>query len=265
MLPGVVLPQRILVLAPHPDDEVVGAAVAARRAIAGGTAVFVLYLTTGVPAGAQLWPWQRPGHVARVRRRREEALQAAGLIGLKPAGFLDWPSRSLKSHLAEAEAAIADAIAAHGIAALWTPAWEGAHQDHDAVNFLAARFAGGLPVLEFAAYNYAGGRLRSGEFPEGGEPAGLLELTPEEVSWKRRLLACYASERGNLAHIRLASESFRPLAGHDYAKSPHPGRLFWERYHWVPIRHPRIDFTRPADLRAALAAYAKATPLRSDS
>jgi len=259
------MPQRILVLAPHPDDEAVGAAVAARRAIAGGAEVFALYLTTGVPAAAALWPWQRAGHGARVKRRREEALQAAERIGLKPAGFLGWPSRSLKSHLAEAEAAIADAIAAHGIAALWTPAWEGAHQDHDAANFLAARFAGALPVLEFAEYNYAGGRIRSGEFPPGGESAGILELTPEEVSWKRRLLACYASEQGNLAHIRLVSESFRPLAGHDYAKSPHPGKLFWERFHWVPFRHPRIDFTRPAELRAALIAYAKANPARPRS
>lgn len=256
--------QRILVLAPHPDDEVVGAAVAARRAIAGGSEVFALYLTTGVPPSAALWPWQRPGHTARVRRRHEEALRAAEIIGLKPAGFLDWPSRSLKSHLAEAEAAIADSIAEHGIAALWTPAWEGAHQDHDAANFLAARFLGRLPVLEFAEYNYAGERLRSGEFPPGGEPAGILELTAEEIAWKRRLLACYASEQGNLAHIRPATEAFRPLAGHDYAASPHSGTLFWERFHWVPFRHPRIDFTRPRELRAALAAYARANPPRLD-
>jgi LmbE family N-acetylglucosaminyl deacetylase len=259
------MPTRVLVLAPHPDDEVVGAAVAAKRAIAGGTEVFALYLTTGVPAAAALWPWQRSGHGARVRRRREEATDVAGIMGLKPAGFLAWPSRSLKSHLAEAEAAIAKAIVDHGIEALWTPAWEGAHQDHDAANFLAARFAGVLPVLEFAEYNYAGGRLRSGEFPPGGDATGLLELTAEEMSWKHRLIARYASERGNLAHIRVATEAFRPLPAHDYAASPHPGTLFWERYHWVPFRHPRIDFDRPRELRAALAAYARANPVRPHS
>ncbi len=263
MTPAPAMPQRILVLAPHPDDEVVGAAVAARRAMATGAEVFVLYLTTGVPTAAALWPWQRSGHAARVLRRREEAQAAARLIGLKPAGFHDWPSRSLKSHLAEAEAAIANAIACHGIAALWTPAWEGAHQDHDAANFLAARFAAALPVLEFAEYNYAGGRIRSGEFPPGGEAAGILELTAEEVAWKRRLLACYASERANLGHIRVASEAFRPLGVHDYATSPHPGTLFWERFHWVPFHHPRIDVTRPRELRAALAAYARANPVAS--
>ena len=104
------MPGRILVLAPHPDDEVVGAAVAARRAMAAGAQVFALYLTTGVPAAGALWPWQRPRHGARVRRRRAEASEAARFMGLTPAGFLDWPSRSLKSHLAEAEAAIARAI-----------------------------------------------------------------------------------------------------------------------------------------------------------
>jgi hypothetical protein len=28
--------------------------------------------------------------------------------------------------------------------------------------------------------------------------------------------------------------------------------LFRERFHWVPFRHPRIDFDRSADILAAL-------------
>src|SRR5205823_9796815 len=52
-------PRRILVLAPHPDDEIVACGIAALRARAAGAQVFVLYLTTGVPVRGVLWPWQR--------------------------------------------------------------------------------------------------------------------------------------------------------------------------------------------------------------
>jgi len=89
--------RRILILAPHPDDEIVACGTAAMRAVATGAQVFVLYLTTGVPPAADLWPWRRKEHTARVARRRAEAEASAALIGLKPIRFLGWPSRRLLS------------------------------------------------------------------------------------------------------------------------------------------------------------------------
>ena len=80
---------RILILAPHPDDEIVACAIAASRAIAAGAGVFVLHLTTGVPPEHALWPWHRRSHREDVRRRREEALGVARLLGFKIAGFRD--------------------------------------------------------------------------------------------------------------------------------------------------------------------------------
>jgi len=253
--------QRLLLLVPHPDDEVVGAAILLRRALAAGSQAFALYLTTGIPSSAALWPWQRSGHARRLARRQDEAVVVARRIGLTPVGFQSWPSRSLKSHLGDAEALIAGAIAQHCIDALWVPAYEGAHQDHDSANFLASRFAHRLPVSEFAEYNFAGGELHTGVFPvaRGGEQT--IALNAAEQAWKRDLLRGYSSERGNLAHIRTAQESLRLLPCHDYTKPAHPGRQFWERFHWVPFAHPRIDFDRAGDVRAALAAYARTVPL----
>jgi LmbE family N-acetylglucosaminyl deacetylase len=248
--------RRLLLLIPHPDDEVVGAAIVLRRAVAQGAQAFALYLTTGVPARAALWPWQRRHYEQRIARRRNAARDVADALALRPIGFQPWPSRSLKAHLGEALALIDGAIAELGIEALWVPAWEGAHQDHDSANFLASRFVGRLPVSEFAEYNFAGGKARSGAFPEAKGNEETLRLTPAEQAWKRDLLARYRSERANLAHIRLASEALRPLAVHDYSRPAHPGRQFWERFHWVPFRHPRIDFDRAAEVRAALSRFA---------
>lgn len=254
---------RILVLVPHPDDEVVGCAIAAHQARAAGARLFAIYLTTGIPPRDLLWRWQRRGYEARVARRRQEALAAAALLGFEPLGFQPWPSRRLKSHLAEALAVIEQACDAHGIEALWAPAWEGGHQDHDVTNFLAAQLTRRLPVTEFAEYHTAGGAITSQRFiaTQGGER--VLPLTASEQALKRKALALYRSERANLTHVRCDVESLRPLARYDYAAPPHPGRLFWTRFQWVPFRHPRIDFDAPAEMRAALARFAAAEQARA--
>jgi LmbE family N-acetylglucosaminyl deacetylase len=251
-------PRRALVLAPHPDDEIVACGITALRARQAGIRVLVLYLTTGVPAPEALWPWQRAGYAERLSLRRDEAHAAAALIGLEPIGFLDYPSRRLRHHLDAAAAEIGRAVMQCAADALWVPAFEGAHQDHDAANALAAQFCDVLPVHEFAAYNFAGGRIRSNRFadPRAGEVT--IEASTEEAALKRQALACYASERGNLKHVGAASESWRPLPRHDYGVPPHSGRLFRERFHWVPFYHPRIDFDRSATVYGGIGHWASA-------
>jgi LmbE family N-acetylglucosaminyl deacetylase len=248
----------ILLLLPHPDDEVVGCALFLRRAAAVGARLFALYLTTGVPAQEALFPWQRHGHARRVRRRRAESYEAARHLQLTQAGYLAAPTRRLKSHLADSLTVIRATIATHAIEEIWVPAFEGAHQDHDVTNFLGAQVSSLCPVREFAEYCLAGGRVLSGRFAQPNGSEETIALTAEEARWKRELLALYASARGNLRHVRCDSESMRPLPRYDYAARPHPGRLFYERFRWVPFLHPRVDFDPPERIAAALAAFAAA-------
>ncbi len=246
--------RRILLLVPHPDDEVVGCCAAIGRARAGGAAVFALYLTTGVPDPAALWRWDRAAHPERVQRRRLEALRVAERLGIRPVAFLDTPTRRLKDELAPALAAARAAVAEHDVDMVWAPAWEGGHQDHDSANFLASRLGDLAPVWEFAEYNRAGGTINAQSFPDGGEGL-MLSLSPDEVALKREALAMYPSETGNLGYVGTARERFRPLPAHDYARPPHAGRTFYQRFQWVPFRHPRVDFTTPEEVCAALQAF----------
>jgi LmbE family N-acetylglucosaminyl deacetylase len=247
--------KRILLLAPHPDDEVVGAAAAIGRARAAGGEVHVAFLTDGVPDRQAFWPWQRGGRDARARRRRAESEAAARRLGIAIAVFQEIPTRTLKSVLAGTRARLVDLIARRRIDTLWAPAYEGAHQDHDAANFLAWTLKDRAAVWEFAEYSNFGGRARSQEFavPTGAEV--VLRLDPREVAAKRAALALYASERGNLAHIGCEREAFRPLAAYDYARPPHEGVLFYQRFQWVWPRHPRVDYTRPQEVCAAIGAF----------
>jgi LmbE family N-acetylglucosaminyl deacetylase len=248
---------RILLLIPHPDDEIVGAATMIARRHAAGDRFFGLYLTSGVPAAEQLWRWDRQRREARVAQRRDEARAAAARLGIEPVGFSNWPSRTLKSHLAAAVAWIDRSLAEHAIDALWVAAWEGGHQDHDAANFLAAQTAGNRPILEFAEYNAGGGTSNWNRFaaPNGSET--MVRLSPDEIEAKRALLAIYRSEKDNLSGVKIAIESCRPLPDYDYRNPPHDGKLWREAYHWVGrlMRHPRVDFEPNRALYAALQGF----------
>jgi LmbE family N-acetylglucosaminyl deacetylase len=260
--------RRILILAPHPDDEIVACGIAAMRARTEGAEVFVLYLTTGVPPRESLWRWQRDGYQVRRRRRREEAMAVAAELQLTPIGFRDTPARRLRHDLDAAARDVAAALASCGANVLWVPAFEGAHQDHDAANALASHFAADLPVAdlpvadlpvwEFAAYNYAGGKVQANRFADqrGGEI--VIAATEAEAERKRRALAVYVSERGNLQHIGTAHEVGRRLPAHDYGMRPHPSPLFRERFHWVPFRHPRVDFDPSAEIYRDIASWMSA-------
>ena len=253
--------QRILILIPHPDDEVVGCCASIGRARAEGAEIFGLYLTTGCIAQENLWPWQRKNHDLMVARRRIEAEKAAKLLGLKPIGFSLRPTRSVIHDLADCFAEIRDAIVRYDIDQLWGPAYEGGHADHDAVNFLGGLLREHISVIEFAEYTFVGGRANSNAFPRASNKDQMIRLTPEEQGRKCEALGVYLSERKNLGHIGLAHESFRPLPAHDYSKPPHTGRLWYARFQWVPFKHPRIDFTKPADVCCALSSFAQANAL----
>lgn len=246
---------RILILVPHPDDEVVGCGAAIQRARRQGAEVFGLYLTTGVPEPAVLWPWQRSGHAARVGRRRREAEAAAALLGLRALDFLPIATRRLKDNLGQALAAARRAVAAHAVDTVWVPAYEGGHQDHDSANCLAQALRGGAEVWEFSEYNLSGGRVQAQAFPSADGSERTLALSAAETALKRQALALYPSETGNLGYVGTARECFRPLPARDYAQPPHSGKTFYQRFHWVPFRHPRIDFTTPEEVCAVLERF----------
>ena len=118
---------------------------------------------------------------------------------------------------------------------------------------------GSLSILEFAEYNFSGGKTHSQEFPTPNGTEQTLSLTPEEQAKKHAALEIYASEKGNLNYVHTERECFRPLAAYDYSRLPHPGKLWYARFQWVPFRHPRVDFTKPEEVSAAIVVFIKKT------
>ncbi len=244
----------ILILAPHPDDEVVGCCAAIGRARARQCRVRVAFLTTGVPPRDSMWHWQRgSAYERRLRRRHAESCAVASELGVDVCHRSEVPSRELRHHIAQTARTVCALLEEVRSPTLWVPAYEGGHQDHDVANFIGSLFVVKSQVWEFSEYNFRGGRTRSHAFPidDGHERAIFLSAT--EAERKARLLALYESERGNLGHIGTCREIFRPLPEYDYSRPPHAGRLFYQRFQWARW-HPRVDSTQPEDVREAMRA-----------
>jgi LmbE family N-acetylglucosaminyl deacetylase len=122
---------RVLVVAPHPDDEVIGcggtAALAARR----GADVQVLVVFDG-GAGDPDGRFERDGYV---KRRREEALRGGQLLGVSGYHFwaLEEGHRPTEEELEEGALRLAELVEQLQPELILAP-WEGEdHPDHESV------------------------------------------------------------------------------------------------------------------------------------
>lgn len=251
------LGERILLLIPHPGDEVMGATVACLEAVDEGCRVHALYLTCGVPLAAHLWSWQRPERDQMVAARRREAEAAAAVLGIEPLTVRPVAARRLKDEIREAHRAVRSAVKRLRPDMIWVPAYEGGHPDHDVVSYLGTLFNADIEVWEYALYNNADGRLKAQHFarPIGSERVFPLDGADRET--KTQAIAAYASKPEEFDALKLDQECLRPLAAYDYARPPHAGRLAYQRHRWLPFNHPRIDYTEPEDVSAALIAYSR--------
>jgi LmbE family N-acetylglucosaminyl deacetylase len=96
-------PERIMVVAPHPDDGILGVGGTMAEAVAAGASVLVVYLTDGdANRAARRVITMNPFHIpAQYRalgaRRQKEAVLALRRLGLDSANavFLNYPDRGL--------------------------------------------------------------------------------------------------------------------------------------------------------------------------
>jgi LmbE family N-acetylglucosaminyl deacetylase len=96
-LPG----QKVLVLAPHMDDEVIGCGGTLRKMADAGKEISVLFMTDGRKGDADLRTMtpeaQEKREAALVLIRKEEARQAAEILGIRSVFFLDAEDGKLQS------------------------------------------------------------------------------------------------------------------------------------------------------------------------
>ena len=182
-------PRCLLVIAPHPDDETIGAHALIARLRRRGVAVRVLVVTDGHAShpGSRRWPRAR-----LVRERQRETLAAVRRLGVGAGGvsFLGLPDGGLHLMPGPIRRGIAAAIrrAPRPLLAV-APAESDDHPDHRAVAAaLAAVRAAGVRTLAYPVWP-AGARLRGGR---------TLALSAQERLAKRHALHRYRTQAGRI-------------------------------------------------------------------
>jgi len=243
---------RVLVLAPHPDDESLAAGGLLARAVTLGAATRVLFATDGDNA-----PWIQRVAERRWRivdddrrrfgnRRRAEAQAALSALGLAAADavFLGRPDQGLTADLMRGDDQIVSRLA-HEFAAwrptvLVMPSLRDLHPDHSALAVLA-RFAldrlDGIDAPDQSLTYLLHGLRR------WSRGSLAVSLTLEEQRRKRAAILCHGSQLSvhRRAYLRMARET--ELFGSECEGPPHPIR--------------RLD-TDGAELRFAIAPQPRA-------
>ncbi|MGE4239884.1 PIG-L family deacetylase [Ramlibacter sp.] len=161
--------RRVLVLAPHPDDEAFGCGGAIAAHGAEGTPVDVVVLTDGAAYGD-------------VAERQAESRAAAKVLGSAEPSFWGIPDRQLRAD-DELVRRIAEHIRTSGADLIYAPSpWE-IHPDH--------RQAAQAAVLAAQA---TGARIAFYEIGAPLRPNLLLDITPH-LAKKQAAAACFASQQ----------------------------------------------------------------------
>ncbi len=227
--------ERLLVVAPHPDDESLATAGLLQQAVAAGARVRVLYATDGdFNPWAQLavegrWPITAAARARWGSLRRAEALRALGLLGVaeEQVSWLGLPDQRLTRLLLGGDgrliAALAGEIRACRATLVAAPSCRDHHPDHSAVSvalgFALARLGSDGLTPRLLSY-------RVHPRPTDPGPPCFVSLGPAERERKRAAIRCHATQlrwrpRGLLAYAR-EHEGFE--VGTADPREPHPIR-----------------------------------------
>ncbi|MGB3380768.1 MAG: PIG-L family deacetylase [Rhodanobacter sp.] len=271
---------RLLVIAPHPDDETLATGVLLQQVLAAGGEVRILLLTAG---DNNPWPQRalerrwRLGAADRRRwaqRRAAELQHALAALGVPATALqsLDWPDLGVTGLLLRstdlAVAAIRDAIDRFAPDLIAVPSLQDRHPDHSAAHVLVRlALAGHATPPALLAYLVHGDK--------GDRRALKMPATAAQLAGKRAALQAHRSQLAlsgkRLRRMAERDETyFEPDAPMPAALPWHPPRVWWrwlrldlvnpatsQRWAWqsAPLRHD-ADGT----LRLQLPAAARAAP-----
>lgn len=194
---------RVMLVAPHPDDESLAAGILLQKAVVAGADIRVVYITDGDdnpwPQRAMERKW-RLSAADRKRwgqRRRREAIAALETLGLRAADarFLGMPDQGL-THLLLHDCRKTAARFSHMIndwapTHLLSPSAADTHPDHSALAILL-RFAIAdfLPHRDFGQWSY----LVHGRRSLFGKDARELTQSLREGARKQLAIVCHGTQ-----------------------------------------------------------------------
>lgn len=192
--------EKILILAPHCDDEILGCGGAIARYIEEGVAVYVAVVTNGHIGAPELFSEEGTKQV------RKEAVEAHQFLGVEETFFLDFPAPKLDSVPSyKLSIEVNKLIKTHQITTLYIPHRGDIHKDHRLTYeaaLVAARPVNGCTVRKIYAYE----TLSETEWaaPFGDDmfiPTMFVDIT-EHIEKKKRAFQFFETQIKEFPHSR---------------------------------------------------------------
>jgi LmbE family N-acetylglucosaminyl deacetylase len=193
--------ERVVVLAPHMDDEVIGCGGTLARHVACGSEVTVVFLTDGRLGGKDAGAGAAASDIPAIRKR--EAQLALAELGITRSVFLDAEDGRLGTTPGLGEALRAALVAARP-QIVYLPFFLEEHPDHRAVSVLLAEAVNGAG-MSFRCHGY---EVWTPLFPN------CLVRIDATVEAKRRAISHYQSQlsEANYLHTALGLNAYRSSA-----------------------------------------------------
>jgi len=181
--------KNIIVIAPHPDNEVLGCDRIMKKYAEAGDQVYVLVMTRGT---AKFYSYERIENV------RKEARNAHHILGVKETIFLDFPAPELDMvSISEISKAIADVIIKFNIQIVFLPHRGDIHHDHTIVfnaGLVASRPVEQYSVKEIYCYETLSETEWAAPFGDDAFiPTYFVNIT-EQIDSKLEAFKCFKSQ-----------------------------------------------------------------------
>lgn len=177
---------RVVVVAPHPDDEILGVGGILRLLVEAGTPVTVVAVTDGEGS--------HPGVAGIAERRTAESLAALADLGLAPSARrrLGVRDGGVGGSISEVSAALTPLL---GPDVLCLSTWRGdGHPDHEATGHAAAQACdrSGATLLEYPIWTWHWADVDDPRVP--WDRAGMVDLPPAVAERKAQAVSRFVSQ-----------------------------------------------------------------------
>lgn len=214
------MPQSMLIIAPHPDDEVLGCGGIIKKITDHGNIVNVLVITRGKK---EIYSDERIENV------RKEARNAHKLLGIQNSVFLDFPAPDLDIiSISELSLAISNIINKFKPVTIFIPHRGDIHHDHKAVfsaSLVAARPVNNYLVKRIYSYETLSETEWAAPFGDDAFIPDYFVNISNELQFKLKAMKCFKSQIREFPNPRSlkAIESLAQFrgssVGFDYAEA----------------------------------------------
>ena len=177
---------KFMILAPHPDDEIIGCGGTLIKNAAEGKMIQTVYLTDGAYESG---PYSRPEMVSV---RRDEAIRVSKETGSREPLFLDSPAQPTFSIREDKKKTLAKWITEFAPDSIWIPFVFDHHPDHRRANVLLAQILKESYDRDVNIYSYETWSML---------PANVLVDITDWMDKKRQALSMFKSQTAGFDYV----------------------------------------------------------------